>query len=840
MFTGRQKFDKWVKGRALLPMRCLHCGKRLSLLRKFSDGEFCSADHRALFERLNNDLGLQRLIASQSGLEREKPKPLKKQVKQLAAESQVAAQAPPLGELVPGCRQAPVILRQVSQPGLPPLLGPKESSLPRPALRAQARGFAETVPIAAGVAPEKVAAAPALSSPQPIVPLAAAAPPPQAGLAPDVELLPVQSEIEREPALIEALSPLMAGTASPREIILHEPLLAAAWLASTGVAAPRLALRMLPPGRRAVVAATAAAAAGRPAPPLVALREIESVRPLRPAVCGVLAVPGGALPAAGLPATPDSRPTRCRAGLRRAGLIRLRGRASARKLALHAAATPVAAGAVPLLQSKLGLSAAAVLEIELQIELPVGLLACAAGRGMRWIEPVAGRAPAGFSTPPPLPRALAEPLPKPGGLESIPAPAACQLQCWRAPGVQALPAEPGMLALPVAGLRPQVPTVGEALEFEVLSQEAAAGTEPPPLEVAPAEPREEAPPLHDVQWRMPFIRPLDRPIVTAGSARSSLVARWRATLETAALCPPLRLRIDHADGSGSRAARVEWRTRAGKDRFRLAPERIPGGRFWHNAPADLKWIALALPLILALVVWSFRGPVSPVEASLPQQPESAKPVIARQVGRFQQVLLSRAAVRLYDDFRGGLGAWHGPENWARSWKYSDSSFLEPGELALYTPTLEMRDYTMEFLGQIERRSLNWVFRAKDTNNYYAMRIVITRGGPLPAAAVVRYRVIGGKEAGHVTLPLPISIRPDTVYRVRMDVRGRQFTTYVQGQVVDNFDDDRLPEGGVGFWSPRGDRSLLRWVEVMHQYDYLGRLCALLAPYPLQAGGQQAD
>jgi hypothetical protein len=147
---------------------------------------------------------------------------------------------------------------------------------------------------------------------------------------------------------------------------------------------------------------------------------------------------------------------------------------------------------------------------------------------------------------------------------------------------------------------------------------------------------------------------------------------------------------------------------------------------------------------------------------------------------------------------------------------------------------------MEFLGQIERRSLNWIFRAKDLENYYAMRIVITKGGPLPSASLVRYAVVGGKERGHLTLPLPMSIRPDTVYRVRMDVRGNQFTTYVQGQVVDNFEDGRLTEGGVGFWSPRGDRSLLRWVEVMHQYDYLGRLCALLAPYPLQAGGHQAD
>jgi hypothetical protein len=51
-----------------------------------------------------------------------------------------------------------------------------------------------------------------------------------------------------------------------------------------------------------------------------------------------------------------------------------------------------------------------------------------------------------------------------------------------------------------------------------------------------------------------------------------------------------------------------------------------------------------------------------------------------------------------------------------------------------------------------------------------------------------------------------------------------------GQVVDSFEEDRLTSGGVGFYSPKGDRSLLRWVSITHQYDYLGRLCALLAPY----------
>jgi hypothetical protein len=68
----------------------------------------------------------------------------------------------------------------------------------------------------------------------------------------------------------------------------------------------------------------------------------------------------------------------------------------------------------------------------------------------------------------------------------------------------------------------------------------------------------------------------------------------------------------------------------------------------------------------------------------------------------------------------------------------------------------------------------------------------------------------------------------------MQVRGDSFTTSVQDRIVDFWSDDRLARGGVGFFSEKGERARLRWVEVSHQYDTLGRLCALLAPYQIQS------
>lgn len=264
-----------------------------------------------------------------------------------------------------------------------------------------------------------------------------------------------------------------------------------------------------------------------------------------------------------------------------------------------------------------------------------------------------------------------------------------------------------------------------------------------------------------------------------------------------------------------------------------------------QAPSDLKWIAVALPLVLVVVVYSFSGnkPNTPSgnstmssAAAVQDAPQAAQPWA--KTNALQRFIMRRAGVRLFDDFRSGLGAWQGAPGWAGSWRYGDATFVQPGDLALLSPSIPLQDYTFTFLGQIDRRSLNWVFRARDLENYYSMRIVVTRGGPLPAAVLIRSIVVGGKEREVKTLPIPFPVQADTLYLVRMEVRGQDFTTYIQNQVVDHFSDSRLKSGGVGFFSPRGDRALLRWVEVSHQYDYLGRLCALLSPYGVQ--GLAAD
>jgi len=253
---------------------------------------------------------------------------------------------------------------------------------------------------------------------------------------------------------------------------------------------------------------------------------------------------------------------------------------------------------------------------------------------------------------------------------------------------------------------------------------------------------------------------------------------------------------------------------------------------WNTAPRDLKLVTVALPILAAIAVTG-SFPKVPIKTVAPTQVAQVQKVVDQQWKNINQTISNRAAVAYADDFRSGLDAWQGRSNLTTSWSYDAAGFVRPGPLALFKPTLDLADYRFEFLGEIDQKAIGWVFRAEDLKNYYAMKLVVVKPGPLPLVDMVRYAVIDGKEGPQVRKPLPITVRADMLYRLMVDVRGADFTVMAQGQVVDFWTDHRLQHGGVGFFSGRGERARLRWVEVSHQYDALGRVCAYLAPYGLE-------
>jgi hypothetical protein len=240
------------------------------------------------------------------------------------------------------------------------------------------------------------------------------------------------------------------------------------------------------------------------------------------------------------------------------------------------------------------------------------------------------------------------------------------------------------------------------------------------------------------------------------------------------------------------------------------PAALPArkGSRWSAVPRPLKAVAVTAAAAVA-VIWAWGA--GPGDA-------------------FVRRLESRAAIELHEDFAAGTERWTGA---ARNWVREPAGFVRTGALALLRPSIAMSDYRLEFLGQIERRGLSWVFRAADLQNYYVMKLAIAKPGPLPVMALVRYEVIAGRVGQPVRVPIRLVMHNDTPYRVRLDVKGSGFTTYIEDQLVDFWSDDRLTTGGAGFFSDNDERAQIYWVKVSHQTDFLGKACAFFAPSPIE-------
>ncbi|HXI39979.1 MAG TPA: hypothetical protein VNH83_08370 [Bryobacteraceae bacterium] len=237
--------------------------------------------------------------------------------------------------------------------------------------------------------------------------------------------------------------------------------------------------------------------------------------------------------------------------------------------------------------------------------------------------------------------------------------------------------------------------------------------------------------------------------------------------------------------------------------------------FWCSAPQWSRRLAVGVPVIAALVFSAGRMKTS----------VSVRNAQAAMIARIRQ----RATIEVQDDFRSGLSRWSGAPNWAGSWTYDPTGFARPGRLALLSGSQPMSDYRLEFLAQIEKKAMGWVFRAADTRNYYAMKLVVSKHGTAAGYSIVHYAVIDGHQKLKIELPLPITATSKTMLRVRQEIREDQFTTYLDGRLVDTWSDATLIRGGIGFFSDPGESAYIRWVDVIYNDDALGRFCSYLAP-----------
>ncbi len=157
----------------------------------------------------------------------------------------------------------------------------------------------------------------------------------------------------------------------------------------------------------------------------------------------------------------------------------------------------------------------------------------------------------------------------------------------------------------------------------------------------------------------------------------------------------------------------------------------------------------------------------------------------------------------------------GEGGWVEGWGGDPSGLHAGRQITIYRPSLKLSDYRIEFQGSIETQSIGWVFRAADPENYYALKLLTVSSGLSPRVALFKYLVLNGRQTQVGRVPIDLPIHADTVFNIRTDVRGPQFSTYIQGRQVDVWTDDQLKAGGVGFLNEREERGKVKSVSIRY-------------------------
>lgn len=236
-------------------------------------------------------------------------------------------------------------------------------------------------------------------------------------------------------------------------------------------------------------------------------------------------------------------------------------------------------------------------------------------------------------------------------------------------------------------------------------------------------------------------------------------------------------------------------------------------------------ILVGTGIVLLAAVLSQMPGGAPAPKAVSALPDNSPQITHHGFGQaLNNLVQNKSTGNLRDDFKAGLGNWEGFMSSGSDW-VSDHGSVRPASLRIWKPSVALSDYQMEFMGHIERKSMDWAFRAADTKNYYATKLVITRPGPLPNAGLVRFVVLDGRERERVELPLPLTLERGVDYTVRLSVQGTRFLTSVNGQLVSSWSDARLSRGGVGFFSDEGESATLKWVSISERDSLLAKIAA---------------
>jgi len=150
-----------------------------------------------------------------------------------------------------------------------------------------------------------------------------------------------------------------------------------------------------------------------------------------------------------------------------------------------------------------------------------------------------------------------------------------------------------------------------------------------------------------------------------------------------------------------------------------------------------------------------------------------------------------------------------PSGWISDFAPNTAGSLGPRYISVLRPSLNLTDFRMDFQGRIEKKALGWVFRAKDSDNFYVMKLETVKPGPEAVIALIRFAVIDGVEQPRTEIALPGRTPASAIFKVRLEAVGPRFITWIQEQKVDDWSDNHIPAGGIGTYSEQGERGSFR-------------------------------
>jgi hypothetical protein len=129
-------------------------------------------------------------------------------------------------------------------------------------------------------------------------------------------------------------------------------------------------------------------------------------------------------------------------------------------------------------------------------------------------------------------------------------------------------------------------------------------------------------------------------------------------------------------------------------------------------------------------------------------------------------------------------------------------------VSLLRSSMNLSAYRLDFESSIRIKALGWAYRAQDPKNFYISKIEFQKPGVNPVYALVHYAVINGVEQPRVETPLHATVPMGGLYKIRFEAVGNRFTTWVQGQRVEQWTDARLSSGGAGLYGEGAEQSVL--------------------------------